>query len=1032
MEKYYTQNVVIKFYRTKTGKPLSNIKYKISLISAGIIGAQFEGVTDKAGHTKPLLIDRNGELQVYVEGFKTPFSKKGWIQPELVEKYSHIIKIDKSNLNNNKLMTEEKYNQKKAKLKSDIKIQKEKSEKILENLRKNNKVARIDGWPGFGYSLSGTSAAGTNKGVYSNYGKSRLDQELESYGNDYNEYKKNNTKQILPTMIRDMPLKTYSIYQFVNNNGKGIPLINFQVFEDGNSKPILNLKPSAADNNGLTRQAYTYKKNRIKYRVGSTENFSSWYEPHTCVEPQVIQKIVIGTSVATTNPDSNHTVNMGSVENPPIVINPHTNEVLILPPEIYAEFDKKTKLLSKAVSDVHSTNKELRKKIQARSITEIEQLEKNLNLNQKKAINKINGEFNQVSDIREVWVVETTGKTNTQASKANFARRYLKAKEYDELKKNKLNKNAQVSITSSGPGISGKGKIESIKKIEESFKKLSDDLKVTLAQKKIGNNDSKAIYNLIGGLGGEIATEYTNSNGTDISYEAQWMRMVAGSGANGSMSVSNKGVSLKANANASVKWSVFEGVKEWKWFHPSEDGWNLQYENYNLGIIRFLIGTEVSGSIGANLGIAGNLSVDISHATGKQLISATVRDPVTSLAKVFDKAKKIKLEPASGSLTDTGENQAKAELKAFAGAQLQGLLKGGIEWYNQYNKESGGKEDPKFVSIASASTGGGVSAGAGAEGKFRIVYDSRENKFKFLVAAHLCWGIGAKGIASFEVAADQLLNYMGFIKSQLAYAGFKTLIFLHKEAFRLISELLAYCIGQNHPITIAVDRITVVFNAWITALDRDQGRLNTARNINSHLGKQELIYATPETKGILLYAVTHWSSSSAAIFDIEYKFSEGEINFFPERKTAVINILKTCLSAEEWKNTIQHIHPQGRKLSIAQMGKVEGDLIRFLNYRPNGDGAYAADVIGHINQGKVFKGGQNNHWMHDYIKYRDAVKNIKGSLDYMLVKNQDEIGFQQILIAHDLKGGLEPEQLYASNLDLLGPITMSDEPEYLV
>lgn len=1033
MSTYYILQLRVGLKAEKTGRALKNVNYKILFKDGGQQIKEFKGVTDKDGATETLLLERNGELHIFVEGYKNPLIKNKGLMPPLLSKGSNVFTIDNNRLKENlTFVTEAKYNQRKLELESNIKKLKA-GQPILNTGVKPTPE-----------SQEFIKMAKKQEQYFYPFGKkpqnsflTHYEDELRNLGKNYNEYKAKNTKRINSDKIYLLFFKSYMLYQLMTSQGKPLQNIKYQIFLERDKKPIMNDNPGAVDAKGMTTYVETPFKNYVKYFVGKEEENSEVFFPVTCVEEPQIRQVVIKTSPATTNPNPNHTVGMASIKNPPIIINPHTNEVLILEPALYAEFDKKTKILAKAVSDVHSSNANLRQKIQARSVEEIEQLEKNLNLNQKKAISKINGEFSQVADIREVWVIESRGQSNNAKPKIEFDRRYLTAKEYEQLNKKRLNTQASVNITSGGSGVSGKAKVENLRRVDaeenikKSFAKLKESLQVDLAKKKIGNNDNKAIYDLIGGLGGEIVEQYRNSNGTDVSYEAQWMRMVAGSGATGMMSATAKGLKLKADASASVKWTVFEGVKEWKWFHPSKDGWNLQYQNFNLGIIRFLIGTEVSGGIGANLGIAGNLSIDISHASGKQLISATVRDPETSLAKAIDKTKKVKLEPASGTLTDTGENQAKAELKAFAGAQVQGLLKGAIEWYNQYNKDSGGKEAPQFVTIASASAGGGLSAGAGAEGKFRIVYDGRDNKFKFLVAAHLCWGIGAKGIASFEVATDQILNYAGFIKSQLAYAGFKALIFIHEAAFKLISQLLAYSLGNNHPITKAFNNISTVFGGWIELLDIDHGRLNTARNINSHLGKQELIYATPEAKGILLYAVTHWTSSSAAIFDVEYKFSQGEVNFFPERKTAVINILKTCLSAEEWKNTIQHIHPQGSKLTNQQMAKVEGDLVRFLNYSPYGDEKYAADVIEHINQGKVFKDGQNNRWMQDYIKYRDAVKNIKGSLDYMLVKNQDETGFQQILIAHDLKGGLEPEQLYATNLDILAPITEAEENAYL-
>ncbi|NUG24094.1 hypothetical protein, partial [Acinetobacter lactucae] len=746
------------------------------------------------------------------------------------------------------------------------------------------------------------------------------------------------------------------------------------------------------------------------------------YEPITCVDKQVIYQIIFPTSTAVTQPDINHKENMGARQKPPIVINPCTNEVLVLPAAVYAEFDKKTKILSDAVKDVHKSNKDLTQAIQSRDLEEIKELEKRLNINQEKAIEKINGEFKQRADLREVWVVESTGKTNEKASKYNLKRRYLKVTEYEELKAKRRNPQTNVDVTANQYTVQQPAQIRS------SFEKLSQQL---LTAKGNVGSDEKAVYNLIGGLGGEIAEEYKNSRDITVTQEAQWMRMVAGASGEGSISAAPKGVSIKTSGDMSTKWTLFEGVKEWRKFYPCETGWKLEYDNYDLGTIRFLIGAEISGFSGANLGIAGNLSVDISYQGTTQVIKAAVRPPERSMSQMVDDNKKPMFQPAQGSLKIIGDNQENAQnqgnigINAFAGVQIQGLLKGAVEWFKPKGDGSG---EGEFVAIASAAAGGGVSAGAGAQGQFQIGYDQTSGNFKILVAAHLCWGVGAKGVASFVVGTEHFLSYLGFIKSQVAHAGFKTLLYINQTAFLLAAQVLAYCIGENHPVISDINRIAASYGDWIRRLDVDQGRYKTAQNINSSSGKKELLYATPETKGILLYAVTHWTDRTAPIFDMNVKFSDMKIEFFPARKTAVINIFKTCISTEEWENTIQHIHPRGNKLTQTQLGKVEGDIIRFLNY--GSDEKYAQDIIRCLNSGVEYKGTQINAWLQDYLKYRKGAKKIAGSLNYMLVKNQDDSRFKQLEIQQGVWGDSEEITLIASNSNVLSPFDQDDTDKY--
>ncbi len=240
-----------------------------------------------------------------------------------------------------------------------------------------------------------------------------------------------------------------------------------------------------------------------------------------------------------------------------------------------------------------------------------------------------------------------------------------------------------------------------------------------------------------------------------------------------------------------------------------------------------------------------------------------------------------------------------------------------------------------------------------------------------------------------------------------------------------MAQVLAYCIGDNHPLTQNIRQIANQFTMWIDSLDRDQERLKIANNINSAKGREELIYATPETKGILLYAVTHWSSRTAPIFDIYVSFSEREVRFFPARKTAVINILKTCVTTAEWQNTIQHIHPRAKKLNSSQFGKVEGDLIRFLNY--GDDGKYAEDIIRCINSGINYEGENINSWLKDYLKYRKGAKAVTGtSWNYMLVRNQDDKQFKHFELQQGMPVGFEERSLMAQNLEILAPFEQDD------
>ncbi|MEX5740700.1 hypothetical protein AB6B32_09100 [Acinetobacter baumannii] len=996
MNPYTIFEYTIVFYNQRN-KELPNVKYSIIFFCEDGTKKTYEGATNPKGQTKPIPLNQNGKLHIFVEGHETIFSPKKTIKPILAEG-SNIVEVNDIKLKSNtSFLTKAQYE-----------LMQKKTSKDLEELRKNAKAVKQKNF----FNLSK---------IRPTFPLDLAEELNERINMSYEEYRKKNTHIVKKTKY--LKFKNYALYRFVDSAGNGIPIVDYQIFAQGQSRPLINARPGPPDKKGYTQLVYTHLKSRVTYTLGSARKNSEWYEPITCVDKQTIYQIIFPTSIAVTQPDINHKENMEARQKPPIVINPTTNEVLILPPAVYAEFDKKTKILSDAVREVHKSNANLIKAIQSRDLDEIKELEKRLNINQEKAIEKINGEFKQTADLREVWVVETTGKTNEKTSKYNLKRRYLKVTEYEELKAKRRNPQTEVDVTANQYTVQQPAQIRS------SFEKLSQQL---LTVKGNAGSDEKAIYNVIGGLGGEIAEEYKNSRDVTVTQEAQWMRMVAGASGEGSISAAPKGVSIKTSGDMSAKWTLFEGVKEWRKFYPCETGWKLEYDNYDLGTIRFLIGAEISGFSGANLGIAGNLSVDISHQGAAQVIKAVVRPPERSMSQMVDRNKKPMFQPAQGSLKIIGnnnqenaQNQGNISINAFAGVQIQGLLKGAVEWFKPKGDGSG---EGEFVAIASAAAGGGVSAGVGAQGQFQIGYDQTSGNFKILVAAHLCWGMGAKGVASFVVGTEHLLSYLGFIKSQVAHAGFKTLLYINEAAFLLAAQVLAYCIGENHPVISDINRIAASYGDWIRRLDIDQGRYKTAQNINSSSGKKELLYATPETKGILLYAVTHWTDRTAPIFDMNVKFSDMKIEFFPTRKTAVINIFKTCISTEEWENTIQHIHPRGNKLTQTQLGKVEGDIIRFLNY--GNDEKYAEDIIRCLNSGIEYKGTQINAWLQDYLKYRKGAKKIAGSLNYMLVKNQDDNRFKQLEIQQGVWGDSEEITLIASNLNVLSPFDQDDTDKY--
>ncbi|WP_180024418.1 hypothetical protein [Acinetobacter sp. YH1901134] len=1019
MDKYYVIDNKIQLSK-QGGGALSKVKYKVQIVQNNKVVKEIQDVTDENGQTKNVIVESICQLRFFVYGFKSPYSAKSeWMIPLFSKSdVSNIIVIDEEKLlENSKFPSEQKYELRKKELKNTIKVMKENSTK---RILLNNGIGKINLQKSV-FELSGSKPIDPkfaeilkNKSLSNSNGLIEpFERSLNDLGNSYIEYKKKCTQKIYKAKI--FFLKTYSVFQFMNSQLKPISNIQYQVFEKNNNKPILNNFPKSAEKNGVTGIAFTTKSSQVKYKIGNQVKESEFFPPITCIDKNQINQIRIGVAMGGSSPNENTTVGLGKAKKIPIVVNPHTDELLILPPDAFDTFEKITRDLEDSIKNIHRTKYELDEKMNylssstAKSTAEIEEIEKRLNINQQKAIEKLNEKFGNKADLREVLVLETKGDTKT--GEKQLLRKYLTAKEYDQLKSKRLNFEAKVKIKAAAVksrNYEEDGDIEiDLVDMKKSFDDLKEQLSVEIYKKKFGD-DEKVIYDMIGGIGGEIAEQYKNSKGVNVSVESQWMRLVAGNGGEASIHATNKGTSIRAKGDLSAKFVLFEKQKEWRSFYPSENGWNLEVGDMALGTIRFIRGCSLHGFAGANIGLAGNLSVDLPMTVGApQVVYPTTRTPRRTNA-----TSRGILEPTDTDFDKTTENQVTAEVKAFGGAQIGVTVLGSLEWYNDKTESPA-----KFVNLASAAPTVGGSIGGGFEGKFQIFLEG--GKFKFRVALHVCWGIGAKGALDFEVDFKQMWHFALFVKSQLLQASFKQLLYINELAFTALAQILAYCIGDNHPLTQNVNELVIDFSVWISGLSSDQQRYRAAMNINSPSGLDGLVIASPETKGILIYGVTHWTTRTASLFDMTISMSglDVEINRFVTRKNAIINIFKTCISTQEWMNVIQHVHPRAKTQSKSNMQKIEGDIIRFLNYGE--DASIAEDIIIALNSGGDYAGGRENQWLKDFLKYRKQAKPIQGyPLNHLIVKNQDDMQFKQL----DYMGGYaDNTAILASNLDILAP-----------
>ncbi|RBB13224.1 DNA repair protein, partial [Xanthomonas oryzae pv. oryzae] len=286
-------------------------------------------------------------------------------------------------------------------------------------------------------------------------------------------------------------------------------------------------------------------------------------------------------------------------------------------------------------------------------------------------------------------------------------------------------------------------------------------------------------------------------------------------------------------------------------------------------------------------------------------------------------------------------------------------------------------EQTKPVAFARLSLDVAVSAGAGASAQLNIYY--AQGKFRVKASARLCWGVGAKGAIDFVVDAEGMLEFVKWVYYQLAHAGFKTLVYMAKDAFLALSQLLFMAIAKDSEIgqqlASSVGKISDSLDLVMNSLEKAENRHKLVKSINKK--PAWLIYATPETRGMLLYALTrhdwatHWNDAP----EVKYKGMDMQVHYLNEHKQAVINVMKCVKLRPEWSNVMQHMTIDGRKGT--DPGKADGDVMRFLNYGISLNPDLKGGVFDPLNDKPDWtpKDAQNTY-LQDYLKHRSTLMGV--------------------------------------------------------
>ena len=707
----------------------------------------------------------------------------------------------------------------------------------------------------------------------------------------------------------------------------------------------------------------------------------------------VPHEVPFKTVTAMTAPAVDHQAHLAGKTSAPILISPQDQELIMIPQSDFDEFEEMSGRLERVMESSHLAKLDLSRALDSQSKADIEASEKALKLAESKVKSELNKNFSKLADLKEVVTLESyrKGKSSaTGAGQMGLRRRYLKTDKYLELKNKRINK-AEYKITiKNNPKYLGAAKESKTIKPEaldvEALKKSFSKISTSLKSGKEWKVDPK-VLNLIDMAGNEYSASILKSETYEVEANAQWLRLVGGAGASSEIDWSKRKAQLQGNLQS--KFVLCEGKVSAQWAAPSLKGWMMSLGGEDLGALRFVIKCELYGFAGAKVTATGTVGITLEG--GKQVVKAIRPSQTDTLSKSFDSKSRLPRFDPAGPYEKTPDdlNGVKAEIDAFAGVETGLTPSGGIQWLPPQQKE--------FVGFAeiSATVAGSAGAGAGAQ---LLIY-LRDGKFRVRASARLCWGLGCKGAVEFTVNADKVMEFAKWVAYQLLNVGFKNLIYFEKLAFDALSKLLLMCVVKGSPAYAEIERITKEvdeeFDSVLRAFDQAKSRQAMVDNINRT--PHWLTYATPETRGMLLYQITRHGVPSHGRDGPSANLSEGtwfnpEIHFLPTHKQAACNIMATVQTAACWDNVMQHMSTDGAK-SAHNAGRNEGDVLRLLN-----DGISLADlpsVFTKLNSSSVVKPvtgikvGSGNKYIDQYLTMRNTLLD-KFPKGYQIVRTDSQ------------------------------------------
>jgi hypothetical protein len=622
---------------------------------------------------------------------------------------------------------------------------------------------------------------------------------------------------------------------------------------------------------------------------------------------------------------------------------PETGELLLIPVADASEFEVHGKEMCKAVDDLHLANIAMSNAIsryveqrntpnpsdRASAKSAIETARKKLDqastaLHEKiKPLGTIAASGKSIVELIPIRKVTSGGKPVTDKNGKPLQRQYGKKMTFvrsDKIKSHwrTYDLTSKADIQSGHKSVltrdaNGKNKID-ISKLQKQLKEIKPKIKAELF-----DFDEHSVSGVLGDWAAawNKTLHYDHqgigsfgTNNVDVSAQAQLMRYMAGVGATGEWAPLEGKAGFKAEAKG--EFALAEAKGSMTLYVPDRIGWMLQFTGkegavYPLGAIRGQFGLALSGVAGASA--VAELGAEIALSPKKVGYKGVPCPPKKLFA--MDKDSGIEIGGRETEITPL-----KGELGVFAGAKADAELSGAVQWLNPENAR---KEFKNFVKLAPGVSG---MAGVGGSAKLEVTYE--RGKFRIVMAASLCVGVGARGKIGCEADAVLAEEFIVWFFYQLYHANYEFLDFVAESAFDAMKDIQFMMIHSGEKAKAFMHQTTGLIQGHTKKMLQDFASSQKRDELAARILAQPpmLRHSTPETKGMLIYQLTR--HGKADWIDTG-NYAGGDP--YGHRKQAVIAILRWVQTRAEWDNVFQHMTELGEKTQDDTYSHVK----RFLN-----------------------------------------------------------------------------------------------------